>query len=205
MISHHILFHFRHLSVRIGKQLYTMLDVINIATRPNSMGGVALRHIPLTHSKRCPRFNCLWLQLSMEAPRIACFTMPISSLNLPQTPTSLPSPLKTIATACGGFIITCDQGPAITSHYKVLKYIKSQTLCTILNVVMVFKHSLLVMIWTWSMKIIFSNDFIHQIVGLKQCWALLRIRERYLLVINLGIHPLTRLIFWNIQRINFGI
>jgi hypothetical protein len=84
----------------------------------------------------------------MEAPRIACFTMPISSLNLPQTPTSLLSPLKTIATACGGFIITCDQGPAITSHYKVLKYIKSQTLCTILNVVMVFKHSLLVMIWT---------------------------------------------------------
>ncbi len=45
------------------------------------------------------------------------------------------------------------------------------------------------------MKIIFSNDFIHQIVGLKQCWALLRIRQRYLMVINLGIHPLTRLVF----------
>jgi hypothetical protein len=45
------------------------------------------------------------------------------------------------------------------------------------------------------MKITFSNDFIHQIVGLKQCWALLRIRERYLSVINLGIHPLTPLVF----------
>jgi hypothetical protein len=37
--------------------------------------------------------------------------------------------------------------------------------------------------------------FIHQIVGLKQCWAFLRIRERYLLVINLGIHPLTPMVF----------
>lgn len=135
--------------MRIGKQLHTMLDVINIATRPNSMGGVALRHIYTFDAfKKTSKIQLFLTTTEHGSTEDSLLHHAHQLLNLPQTPTSLPSPLKTIATACGGFIITCNQGPAITSHYKVLKYIKSQTLCTILNVVIVFKHSLLVMVWT---------------------------------------------------------